>query len=50
MLVKIGKVMNDLGTSIVACCILYGIAGLSLGVGAFGMDYFLASMRVNFGG
>jgi len=50
MLDKIVKAVNDLGTSIVVCCILYGIIGLCLGIGALGLDYFLASTRLNFGG
>ena len=30
--------------------VLYGIMGLSLGAGSLGLDYFLASTRLNFGG
>jgi len=50
MLGKIEKFVSELGVSLIVACILYGIMGLSLGLGAFGLDYFLASMRVNFGG
>jgi len=50
MLGKIEKFVSELVVSLIAACILYGIAGLCLGLGALGLDYFRASVRVNFGG